>query len=567
MLSDTGACPRHVGQFKHTLELLLPLHRKDYFTFASTRPSVEVLSRKRKKSAVPNSVSTLTDRIGCVAWTFAVNSWTHTESEMRCDMRKKTPKNARSPVTLLEAEAYEGGSSPLAAATARATSTLASSNALGSAEMQMLLKSTMPTSSASPSCASLAADKSSLATAHEMANVRSPPSDESASVALPLSGNEAMESATGVDLMSVSQADLRFVSSDSAQLSRSGQCAPMRLRRLVLSGAKGAANAATSRGITKRPSAHVLRSIPSFASIFGATLKSVLDFSGVATNQKRQTVNALRSMAQFFGPVSESIGRVGGADSPHLINGLAIHRVCKSQKKHMHEMHPSASHNQSSWFFRSGMKDVAVGVTAAVLVAHFVMSEAGRDADEVCDGLNRCTENARQILKAWSTKTQHQAGIGLPALRAETRALERAAAAARAAARVAAAQGLSRTDSLHLQLNYMRGAAWPAGVACEYAGHGDIVRVLAADGVVAESSSPLDTNEGLNGRFETPAQPIHDTLSAISAASGSSDSDRSSIYSSGSSVWSDGDAGVAVDTAVEAELIDAMRRAHCAHLS
>ena len=102
------------------------------------------------------------------------------------------PHECNSPELDTLTEAYDGGGAPDRIAIARIVSTRASNSALGSADGQIDENSTTPTSSASPSCASLAAASNSLATAQLIANVGSPPSEDSASVAPPCPSSVAI---------------------------------------------------------------------------------------------------------------------------------------------------------------------------------------------------------------------------------------------------------------------------------------------------------------------------------------------------------------------------------------
>lgn len=268
----------------------------------------------------------------------------------------------------------------------------------------------------------------------------------------------------------MTHAELAQASAEGFALSREGQRGPMRLRRLVFS---RTVDGQTYRqmprkaGVSKRRSTASAGARPRypicFASIFGATLKTILDFSGVATDKKAETAGALHEMLQFLEPVSDAIGRVGGADQPHLVNGLATHRVSTKQRKLLAECD---SADKNTWLARSGLKDVTMGVTAAVLVAHYVMAATGSDVAEVTANLTRCVELARALLNEWDVSQYNTLSMHKAALGAEIRALERARAAATAAGAVAKATGLDRMTSLQLQLSYMRNAAWPAGVLC-----------------------------------------------------------------------------------------------------
>ena len=260
----------------------------------------------------------------------------------------------------------------------------------------------------------------------------------------------------------VTHDEFKRVAAESYTLSRNGQMGPLRLRRLLFSHSRQAAGReVASRGVSKRrtgQSSGRSRYTVCFASIFGATLKTILDFSGVATDHKQQTVAALHEMLQFLEPVSDSVGSLDDFDQQHLINGLATHRVSVAQQRLMPECNDSKDRN--TWLHRSGIKHVSMGVTAAVLVAHYVMAATGSDAKDVTECLDRCVADATVLLREWDLSRASSSAMHKAALHAERRALERAATAASAAVVVANATGLDRLSSLHLQLSYMRSAAW-----------------------------------------------------------------------------------------------------------
>ena len=442
-------------------------------------------------------------------------------------MRRKTPKNASRPELDTLMDSYDTGFSPLAIASTRAVSTLAISSALGSADKQIEENSTTPTSSASPSCASLAAASSSFATANEIANVKSPPSADSASVAPPLSSSDAdMSQFEGYE---VTDTELKQASSEGFELAREGQRGPMRIRRLLFLRNDAGKRAS---GISKGRKATSARSrLPiCFSSIFGATLKTILDFSGIATEKKAETAEALHEMSHFLGPVGDAIGKIDGQDRPHLINGLATQQVSSKQRKLLVECADKTQKN--SWFHRSGLKDVTMGVTAGVLVAHYVMAATGCDAAQVTSNLTQCVDVSRELLKRSNLSRFSSSSVHRAALAAEIRALERARASAKAAEAVAASTGLDRLTALHLQLSYMRNAAYPKGaVCCGGAPHEEAVRKLAAGASIARHelsqhcflpSTPVLQLLHVVGREEDSINSGSDVSSKASSSSASS---------------------------------------------
>ena len=519
-----------------------------------------MLSKKRKKTAVPSIVSTRTARSGCVACTFAVSSCTQTLREIRCAIRRNTPTKASRPELDTVTDEYDGGFLPFEMASARNVSTRTINSALGSADRQIEASSTIPTSSASPSCASLAAASSSLATAQLMANVRSPPRADSASVAPPdpISADDMYYGDTQALEHEMSRDEIAEASTEGFTLCRNGQHGPMRLRRLIFSRNVPHSELASRKAITKRkkvPASARSRYPICFASIFGATLKTILDFSGVATDKKAETSAALHEMLQFLSPVCDAIGAVGGADQPHLVNGLATHRVSSKQRKFLAECGPA---DKSTWLHRSGLKDVTMGVTAAVLVAHYVMAATGCDAGEVTANLARCVNLARELLDTWNVSRFAALSMHKAALGAEIRALERARSAAKAAEQVAASTGLDRMTALQLQLSYMRSAAWPGGVVCS--GGGGHLRVLAQ----LERGESIE-QKGVDAPCSMPCMPVLQLLRGIGRDDGvanSSGSELSSLASSSaaSSVGSEDLTVEALDPCEEIELVKAVER-------
>ena len=165
-------------------------------------------------------------------------------------------------------------------------------------------------------------------------------------------------------------------------------------------------------------------------------------------------------MLQFLAPVTDTVAGVDYADQAHLVNGLATHRVALAQQRILPEC--TDPRDKNTWLHRSGLKHVTMGVTAAVLVAHYVMAATGLNAAMVTECLDRCITNASKLLREWDLTQSSALSVHRAALHAERRALERAATAAKAAAAVAAGTGLDRLAALHLQLSYMRSAAWSA---------------------------------------------------------------------------------------------------------
>lgn len=350
--------------------------------------------------------------------------------------------------------------------------------ALGSAERHTDVRNTMPMSSASSICSSRAAASNSLAIANETAKLKSDPIDERASVAAAPLGI-AITSNIDVAETTLLKGEVKDASSEGFTISRNGQIGGLKLRRFVFS-TSGAPSASRKRqrcyeGVRTRDrstsassskKAKYDRKSICFATTFGATLKTVLDFTGISTEKKRVVAEALDEMAAFMSPVSESVDQISGDDRGHLINGLATRTVSRKQTTYLPECRVD-QRMKNTWLYRSGQANVTLGATAAILVAHYVLAATGSQPNEVIDNLTRSITTTRNLLDQWNTSKFSGDKMYMDALGSEIRALERARASAVAAERIASAQNLDRLTALHLQLVYMRQAAWPAGAVCE----------------------------------------------------------------------------------------------------
>ena len=390
-------------------------------------------------------------------------------------------------------------------------------NALGSAERQMLVNSTIPMSSESSSCSSLAAASSSFAIANETANERSEPIEDRASVAAAPFGID-IPSNLYTDEYQVSRDEVRRSSIESFTISRNGQIGPLRIRRFMFSTdgpyarrkkmemckegvrirkrpvkpRKNSVLVDPSKGSDKSGAEASGRHSICFATTFGATLKTVLDFAGISCEKKSQVAAALDDMAEFLNPVSKNMEHMSGADRDHLVNGLATRSVCRKQTKVLSECQIDRR-LRGTWLYKSGQANVTLGATAAIIVAHYVLAVTGSQPNEVIDNLTRSITVTRNILDQWDTSCFAKSSMYSEALGAELRALERARASAAAAERVASSQKLDRLSALHLQLSYMRSAAWPAQALCAPGSSHElnVKRLQRGEQIKVNSSLPL----------------------------------------------------------------------------
>jgi len=358
-------------------------------------------------------------------------------------------------------------------------------SARGSADRHTDVSKTMPISSASSICSSRAAASSSFAIAKDTAKDRSDPMEESASVAAAPFGIaiDADVSCSGYNGHNLKRGEIARASAEGFTVSKEGQLGPLRLRRFVFS-STGPYSKPEKRVKCMEGTRHRKRIRPSsedsesfrgvgggrssicFATTFGATLKTVLDFAGIGIEKKKRVADALDDMADFLSPISNNINHISGSDRDHLVSGLATQSVGRRQQKFLSECEVDTQ-LKKTWLYKSGQANVTLGATAAILVAHYVLAVTGSRPNEVIDNLTRSITVTRNLLEQWNSQCFATNIVYGQALGAEIRALERARASALTAERVAAAQGLDRLTSLHLQLSYMREAAWPAHAVCE----------------------------------------------------------------------------------------------------
>lgn len=403
--------------------------------------------------------------------------------------------------------------------------------AFGNAERQTLVTSTMPMSSASSICSSFAADSSSFAMANETANDRSDPMDDSASLAADDGDGDSEEEDeeeeeeeeeeedmvehSEVSVHNLQPHELAQASTEGFFVRRNGQIGPLRVRRFLFS-SKGKYQQLPRfkrcrEGMRKRvrPSSSGKRSYrPArtydgssepvvdprhticFATTFGATLRTLLEFAGVDPARGDQVTAAMDDIADFFSSVKSNVEQVTGGDREHLINGLATQRVSKRQCATLPEC-VIDQRLRRSWLYKSGQSNVAFGATAAILVAHYVLAVTGSQPEEVIQNLTRSINVTRELLREWSTSSFNNVKMYTQALGAEIRALERARAAATAASEVAATQKLDRLSALHLQLSYMKAAAWPAKAVCQAgASHDANLEKLRAGASIEQQKPP-----------------------------------------------------------------------------
>jgi hypothetical protein len=244
-----------------------------------------------------------------------------------------------------------------------------------------------------------------------------------------------------------------------------------------------------------------------------------LDFTGISFERKREVASALDDMAAYLSPVSQNVDQVCGSDRDHLINGLATRRVGRRQSKRLAECQFDRRMKRS-WLYKTGQSHVTLGATAAILVAHYVLAVTGTEPEAAIDNLTRSITVTRNLLDQWNIRSFSIDNMYAEALGAEIRALERARASAIAAQRVASSTGLDRLTALHLQLCYMREAAWPPNAICE-----DGI----AHSINLERLRNGESIESNNGTI--PIAPSHGALCLLNKDIGPADEEEDDLFS------------------------------------
>ncbi len=287
-----------------------------------------------------------------------------------------------------------------------------------------------------------------------------------------------------------------------------------------------------SGGARRRAGVHAR----SHGVIIGATLHNVLAFAGVNVH-KGSCMRAMRMFVDFLEPTVAAVGRIHDTlDREVLSNGLACHRILRQQREHLFECR-SARHaggsgdGKRTWLDRKGLKDVAVGVTASVLAAHYIAAANGASAQDIATGVARCCASAEKALANWQLTDGAQRDVHRAALDVEARALGRARAACEAAVQRAAEHDLPRRAALQLQLEMMRQAAWPAGEECSAATHARLCERI-------QRGFPI----GDGGGFAMPvtAVPLSAIPESVRLATGDALDDDASSAGSSYTATSDG---------------------------
>ncbi len=346
----------------------------------------------------------------------------------------------------------------------------------------------------------------------------------------------------------MSNDQIRQASYEAYQFTRENHTPPLWIRRLVL-----AHNAPTRRKTDKiekpvRKRASARAPVDSFAVIFGSTLKSIFDFVGIHPSKGAQ-ICALRRTLQFLTPAAAALASVSGIDRPYLAAGLCAHHVAPKQRKLISEN--IEAQNARSYLGRNGLKDVAVGATAAILISHWLLLSEATTVPQITSisaSLYNLITSIDYTLTNWpvyAAPNRLQMEMLNCARCAERRAIGRCRAIAITAIRTAKANALLPADSLKLQLKSMLKAAWPRGMQCDCTTHEAACEMLATNRASfqhGEMLPPLPVNI-------LPLSALPSATWLNSGAGGSSSSSASSFDTASSAGSTDSGPGVALSHA------------------
>lgn len=346
-------------------------------------PTEDVLSRNKKNTLTARSETTRTDRRGCLERTLDAMSCTQIESDMRCAILSRTVTNSSTP---------DGGAAR-ASASAPISSLWMAANDDGTAASSTVMLSTIPMSSSSLRCASVAAASSSFAIPKLTLNARSEPSEPSAPVV-------AMRSLS----LSVNPQELRRGAQDTVIVNKLlASQANLLVRVLFLaSNTPKAANPIRNVSVKRRVYAHD-------GVVIGAPVSLLI----ASTAAGRPASLVLRSVREHLRPAAERLASCDGRDVGHLMAGFAARCVLKSQLQSIAKL--------------GSVKSVGVRYNAAVGVsacAFFALSDvANHDtANTILRAGPLWLHNTIGCLRSHCTQSMPWRGAHM---RAELRTLER----------------------------------------------------------------------------------------------------------------------------------------------
>ena len=478
----------------------------------------------RKNIATLNSDTILTARFGCLARTFAARSCTHNEIAIRFAMSTSNPKKETSPDSVLDNGCVTRGELPKQPLWRN--SLMIDRNVRGSAVMTMDNVSTEAMSSSSDIWASCAASSSSLPMPKDTEKARSEPREpraEAVSAMAPDNDDEA--ELIGLHAIEAAVMETHNLPCRLAWQSAVMGGATLVIRRLLVA-PRGIKRGDGVGGPMRSKRGRMARDTQHYSSgtVFGCTLGNLVQHS---RGCKHSIANVIKCMRRVLAPGGRAAASCSGEDVPHLIRGMACHRVLKAQYSRMREMKRCDAIST-----RVAHPGVVIGLSAALLIAFEAMAMDPEDAPGLGAQLQACLRDAHAVLEAWrlpDISDSHMAAAHL----AERRAIERARVGV-ARAQIAG-QALSSVDSIRLQLDAYRRAVWPPGEKLDEENHGALIERIKSGELVDLERDALIKGAVAPGLASLAALPA---VAHTDGANGSGSHSSVSGASSQSSAWS-----------------------------
>lgn len=492
----------------------------------------------QKNTATDSSDTMRTARSGCLTRTFAASSCTASEMEMRRAMSISRAPKARSPDSV---DDILCGFGAMPKQPRVLSSLVAEESTLGKAVITMDSIRTEPISSASESCASLAASKSSRPMPKLTEKARSEPKLPRALSAIAPDGDDDYDSV----YLAVVDGTLREAHHMPARLAwqvPSNGGSALVMRRLLVA-PRGVKRGVDVGGPMRQQRLHSTRShytqLQCGGTVFGCTLGNLVHHARRITDG-RPLCRVMTTLRRALAPAGRALQSATGCDAAHLVRGMACHRVLAAQGKRLQELKRCPPIDS-----RTGHVGIVLGISTAVLVAFECM--AAHEVD--CDGLgvqfSACLRDAQTALVAWRLPDVYMDGMR-EARDSEVRALERGRmGVSRAQERCAA---LDPPAAMRLQLDCYRRAVWPAGEELSDRSHLGVLRRIKSGELVDLEHDALASGSAAPGVATLAALPLAPWVASSPRAWDTSsllDSSDSSSFSSWGSFASsaDSDAG------------------------
>ena len=516
----------------------------------------EEASRNKKKIATLSNDTILTARFACLARTFAARSCTDNEIAIRFAMSTSKPKKATRPDSVADRGCGLGvgfPSHPL-----WRNSLLIERNVLGNAVMTMETMSTDAMSSSSDIWASCAASSSSRPMPKDTEKERSEPKEPRAAAVSVMAPDNFDDDAELIRMEAVEVAAreaYHFPCRLAWQAAVMGG-APLVLRRLLVTprGVKRGDQAGGPQRAVRGRMAHMSQHWSS-GTVFGCTLGNLVHH---ARGTKHSIATVVKCLRKVLGPAGRAAASCTGHDCPHLIRGMACHRVLRAQYSRMREMKRCDPIST-----RIAHPGVVLGLSAALLVAFEVMNIEGEDSIGLGAQLQACLRDAQAALDCWrlpDNSDRHMFG----AWQAERRAIERA--------RVGVARGqmmghaLTDTESMRLLLDCYRRALWPEGEELSEDTHGLLLQRIKSGELVDLERDTLVQGAGAPGVASLAALPVLAEDRPEGSSGDSASVSGASSHSSAWSVYSEGDAALSGNVPLFWPPLDQMSSALQSHI-